>query len=296
MTDDMTTGIGRFRTDKAQAEFYAAYDRAFDRLWPTSCETLDVVTRFGSTRVYRQGRTDGEPIVLLAGSGGNALMWYRHVSALGEQHSVYALDTLGDAGRSIQRAPIRDGNDGAVWLREVLDGLGVPRAHLVGCSYGGWLAMLHAIHAPARTASLCLLDPAGFARPGVRFYGWLLASALAGLAPARIRRQAARLIANGTLNETELLRIIRPAVSYRRALPPDQVLTDDQLRALTAPALLLLGARSSLHNPAAVRDRAAALMPNAHSEIVPGTGHSLPVERPELTVTRITEFVQRVRS
>ena len=115
-----------------------------------------------------------------------------HVSALGERHSVYALDTLGDAGRSIQRAPIRDGNDSAVWLQDVLDGLDVPRAHLVGCSYGGWLAMLHTIHAPARTASLCLLDPAGFARPGVRFYGWLLASALAGLAPARIRRQAAR--------------------------------------------------------------------------------------------------------
>jgi pimeloyl-ACP methyl ester carboxylesterase len=296
MTDDMTSGIGRFRTDEAQAKFYAAYDRAFDRLWPAPCETLDVVTRFGPTRVYRQGRTGGEPIVLLAGSGGNALMWYHHVRALGEQHSVYALDTLGDAGRSIQRAPIRDGNDGAAWLREVLEGLDVPRAHLVGCSYGGWLAMHHAIHAPARTASLCLLDPAGFARPGVRFYGWLLASALAGLAPAGIRRQAGRLIANGTLNETELLRLVRPAVAYVRGLPPDHVLTDDQLRALSAPVLLLLGARSSLHDPAAVRVRADALMPNAHSEIVPGAGHALPIERPELTATLISEFVQRHRT
>jgi pimeloyl-ACP methyl ester carboxylesterase len=295
MADDMTSGIGRFRTDEAQAKFYAAYDRAFDRLWPVRCEPLDVVTRFGSTRVYRQGRTDGEPIVLLAGSLGNALMWSRHVGALGEQHSVYALDTLGDAGRSIQRAPIRDGIDGAAWLREVLEGLDISRAHLVGCSYGGWLAMHHAINAPARTASLCLLEPAGFARPGVRFYGWLLASALAGLAAA-IRRQAGRLLANGTLNETELLRVVRPAVSYVRALPPDHVLTDEQLRAVSAPALLLLGARSSLHDPAAVRARAEALMPDAHGEIVPGAGHALPVERPDLTAARISEFVQRHRT
>jgi pimeloyl-ACP methyl ester carboxylesterase len=297
MTDDLTTAaIGRFRTDEAQAKFYAAYDRAFDRLWPRPYETLDVATGFGATRVYRQGRTDGEPIVLLAGSFGNASMWYRHVGVLGERHPVYALDTLGDAGRSIQRAPIRDGDDGAAWLREVLDGLGVPRAHLVGCSYGGWLAMHHAIHAPARTASLCLLDPAGFAKPGVRFYGWLLASALAGLAPERIRRQAGRLLANGTLGETELLRLVRPAVAYVRGLPPERVLTDGQLRAVTAPALLLLGARSSLHDPRAVQARAHALMPDVHSEIFAGAGHALPLERPEATAGRISEFVQRHRA
>ncbi|MCW2948019.1 MAG: hypothetical protein JWR24_4736, partial [Actinoallomurus sp.] len=56
-----------------------------------------------------------------------------------------------------------------------------------------------------------------------------------GSAPAppsgRSVSQAGRLIANGTLNETELLRLVRPAVSYVRALPPDHVLTDDQLRA-----------------------------------------------------------------
>jgi pimeloyl-ACP methyl ester carboxylesterase len=37
-------------------------------------------------------------------------------------------------------------------------------------------------------------------------------------------------------------------------------------------------------------------MPNAHSEIVPGAGHALPIERPELTDTLISEFVQRHRT
>jgi pimeloyl-ACP methyl ester carboxylesterase len=113
----------------------------------------------------------------------------------------------------------------------------------------------------------------------------------------RVRQGCRRAaVPNGTLNETELLRLVRPAVGYVRGLPPDHVLTDDQLRALSAPVLLLLGARSSLHDPAAVRARAGALMPNAHSEIVPGAGHALPIERPELTATLISEFVQRHRT
>jgi pimeloyl-ACP methyl ester carboxylesterase len=156
--------------------------------------------------------------VLLAGSGGNALMWYSHVGALAERHAVYAVDPVGEAGRSVQRAPIRDAGDCAAWLSELLDGLDLPCAHLAGCSYGGWLAMHFALHSPERTASLCLLDPAGFARPGARFYGWMFASAFAGLAPARIRRPLARLLANGTLNEPEMLGLIRSAPLERPEL------------------------------------------------------------------------------
>ncbi|HZE32876.1 MAG TPA: alpha/beta hydrolase [Actinoallomurus sp.] len=284
--------IGRFRSEKAQGKFFAAYDRAFDRLWEAPCEVLDVDTRFGPTRVYRHVPVDtgAEPLVLLPGTGGNALMWYSHIRALGEQRSVYAVDTIGEAGRSVQQAPLRDGRDGSVWLCDLLDGLAVRRAHLVGCSYGGWLALHHAIGAPTRTATLCLLDPAGFSTPGVRFFGWMIASAIAGLAPARLRRHAARLLHNGTLNEDELLRLTLAGTSFRRRLPPTDVLSDDQLRALTLPVLLLLGEHSTLHDPAAVAARAEAFMPDVRHETISGSGHALPLERPGLIDARISEF------
>ena len=287
-----TDRVGRFRTEKAQERFFATYDRAFDRLWETPSEVLDVETRFGTTRVYRHAPTGtgAEPIVLLPGTGGNALMWYSYIHVLGEHRPVYAVDTIGEAGRSVQRAPVRDGRDGAAWLGELLDGLAVRRAHLVGCSYGGWLAMRHVISAPARTATLCLLDPAGFSRPGVRFFGWMFASAIAGLAPARLRHHAARVLRNGTLNEPELLRLALAAASFQRRLPPTDVLSDDQLRALSVPVLLLLGEHSTLHDPVAVTARAEALLPHVRHEIISGTGHALPLERPGLIAARISAF------
>ncbi|MCO5993715.1 alpha/beta fold hydrolase [Actinoallomurus rhizosphaericola] len=297
----MTSGtdrdlVGRFRTEKARSRFYAAYDRACDRLWTGPREVLDVDTRFGTTRVYRHGsaEVDATPIVLLSGALGNSLMWYPHVPALAERHTVYTVDTVGEPGRSVQRAPIRDGQDGAAWLRETLTGLDVRRAHLVGCSYGGWLALHHAIEAPARTVTLCLLDPA-LGPPGAKFFAWMFACGVAGLAPADIRRHAARILSNGALNETELLRVGRSAMAFVRRLPPAHALSDDRLRALRVPTLLLLGQRSTLHDPAAVRSRAQTLIPDVHCEIIPGTGHSLPMERPALTAARISEFALRHR-
>ncbi len=48
------------------------------------------------------------------------------------------------------------------------------------------------------------------------------------------------------------------------------VLTDDELRAISVPALLVTGARSSLITPAEARAR-GSLMPHAEVAVVPGS-------------------------
>ena len=70
---------------------------------------------FGTTRAYHWrgdgddagGDGDGVPIVLLHGAGTSSLMWAYLLACL-VGSSVYALDTIGDPGASVQRAPIRD--------------------------------------------------------------------------------------------------------------------------------------------------------------------------------------------
>ncbi|MER6947510.1 alpha/beta fold hydrolase [Nonomuraea sp. NPDC000554] len=278
--------------DAARAKFLDIYERVFEQLWPESPVSLDVPTAFGPTRVYRAGRSQGPPIVLLPGAGGNALMWHRYIRALGDKHPVIAIDTIGEAGASVQQAPVHDGRDGAAWLGEVLTALKVDSAHVVGCSYGGWLAMHHESHHPGRFSTLVLLDPAGLALPGPRFYGWVIAGALAGLAPRALRPRLARLVANSTILETEIMSLIPATARYRRRLPDALVFSDDELRALrTSRALFLLAGRSALHKSRQVADRLARVVPTARVEIVPGAGHALPMDRVDLVTERILQFI-----
>ncbi|MER5555176.1 alpha/beta hydrolase [Streptomyces sp. NPDC002793] len=279
--------IGEFRNVKARERFHAVYGRLLDQLWSAPRDTIDLPTSFGTTRVHRAGPPGPDPVVLLPGANGNSLMWHRYIAPLARHRTVIAVDTVGEPGASVQRAPLTGAEDGARWLEEVLAGTEATAAHLVGCSYGGWLALGHQIHRPGRTAALTLLEPAGFADPGRRFYAWLIAGGLAGTAPRPLRPWLARRVGNSAILETELMELGRASIGFRRALPPARVFSDEELRRVRVPSLFLLGERSALHDPRQVAGRVRALVPAADVEIVPAATHALPTDDPELMVARI---------
>jgi pimeloyl-ACP methyl ester carboxylesterase len=64
------------------------------------------------------------------------------------------------------------------------------------------------------------------------------------------------------------------------------VVADAELAAVDVPVQLLLGVDSALHDSAAVAARVAAAAPRWHVELVPGTGHALPLEAPDLVIER----------
>jgi pimeloyl-ACP methyl ester carboxylesterase len=283
--------VSEFKDAKAAERFHTAYDRLLDKLWPASREALDVPTRFGATRVVRTGSEAGRPIVLLPSSGGNALMWHRYVGALSREHAVFAVDTVGEPGGSVQTAPIEDGRDAAAWLEEVLAGLDVADAHIVGCSYGGWIAVKHQIHHPGRAACLTLLEPAGFAEVGWRFYRWVIFGGLAGLAPRPLRPWLARVVHNSAILDGDLMALMRASMGFRRRLPKTDVLTNEELRRIQVPAQFLLGACSAIHHADQVAERIDRLVPAARVELVPGSGHALSTDEPELVGDRIARWL-----
>ncbi|MFD5315685.1 alpha/beta fold hydrolase [Streptomyces sp. NPDC127098] len=285
--------LSEFKDEKARARYHGAYERALARLWPGPRTALDIPTAFGTTRVYRTGPRHGEPIVLLPGSGGNALMWHRYVEVLARRHPVIAVDTLGEPGASTQTAPIEGGRDGAAWLDELLVATEATAPHIVGCSYGGWLALNHQIHHPDHAGGLTLVDPAGFADFGPRFYAWLIAGGLAATAPRPLRPRLARLVGNSAILERELMGLMRASRGFRRALPVPPVFSDEELRLVRAPALFLLGARSAMHDSREVADRLGRTVPAARVEIVPRAGHALPTDEPALVADRILSAVER---
>jgi len=263
--------LGSWVSEAAREKYMAAYERAFV-LWPQPCEEFDIETATATTRVHAyRPHPDGPPVVLLTGAGFNASGWYPHVAALAKHHPVYGIDMPGDPNPSISRALMTPPASCAAWLDELLAQLSDRPAHLVGVSYGGWVAMNQAIRAPARVASITLLDPAGLTKLDARFWWWLSISGLATLTPMPLRRHLARWLDNQVMLERELMTLMWAGIrGYRMEPKFPAILTDDELRAITVPVLLITGARSALITPAQARDRGSR-MPHAEVAIVPGS-------------------------
>jgi pimeloyl-ACP methyl ester carboxylesterase len=280
---------GSWVSNEAREKFMVAYERAF-ALWPQPHEGFGIETATATTRVHAyRPHPDGTPVVLLSGAGFNASMWYPHVEALAENHPVYGVDMPGDPSPSVPRALMTSPQACAAWLDELLSQLSDRPAHLVGASYGGWVAMNQALRAPARVASITLLDPAGLTKLDARFWWWLNISGLASLTPMPLRRRLGRWLDNPALLEQELMTLMWAGIrGYRMERKFPGVLTDDQLVAIPVPVLLITGARSALITPAQARDRADRI-PNAEVAIVPGS-HGRFSRTSELN-ERITAFI-----
>jgi len=270
---DLATGgqPGSWVSDAAREKFMAAYQRVF-ALWPQPREEFDIGTATATTRVHAyRPHPGGAPVVLLTGAGGNAAAWFPHVAALAGNGPVYGIDMPGDANPSVPRALIAPPENCAAWLDELLGKLSDRPAHLVGFSYGGWVAMNQAIRAPRRVATITLLDPAGLTKLDARFWWWLSISGLATLTPMPLRRRFARWLDSPAMLEPELMTLMWAAIrGYRMEPKFPAVLTDDELRAIDVPVLLITGARSALLTPAEARAR-GSLIPHAEVAIVPGS-------------------------
>jgi pimeloyl-ACP methyl ester carboxylesterase len=262
---------GSWVSEAAREKFMAAYERAF-ALWPQPCGDFEVETATATTRVHAyRPNPEGAPVVLLTGAGGNAAAWYPHVAALGRHGPVYGIDMPGDANPSVPRALMTPPASCAAWLDELLGKLSDRPAHLVGFSYGGWIAMNQAIRTPARVASITLLDPAGLTRLDARFWWWMSISGLATLTPMPLRRRLARWMDNPAMLQPELMTLMWAAIrGYRMEPKFPGVLTDDELRTIDVPVLLITGARSAMLTPAEARAR-GSLMKHAQVAIVPGS-------------------------
>lgn len=103
----------------------------------------------------------GAPVVLLHGFGGDAAGWSLVQAPLALHRRILAFDLPGH-GRALDWPEIGGAGIAARAVRGSLDALGLEKVHLVGHSMGGATAVLVALKAPERIASLTLLAPGGF--------------------------------------------------------------------------------------------------------------------------------------
>lgn len=285
----MTVKTSMFKTPEGEARYFAAYDETMKR-WPVEVQSLDILTSFGSTHVNMCGSEDAPALFLIPGQAVSSTMWYPNIQALSQHHRVYTLDILGDMGKSVQTRPYAQPTDFAKWLNEVFDALHIKQAHVAGISYGGFIATQFALVSPERINKLILMSPAAFLSIAPSYFLRMMIVFLPFLS-----FETRQKLITGTDSKN-----ITPAIQqlmtpndfqYKMYLPKN--FKDSQLRQLRVPTLLMMGEDEVVYNPKRTFARAEKLIPNIETTLVPGGGHAVNIDQPELVNRQILTFIQK---
>lgn len=259
-----------------QEAFARAYAHAVSR-WPVPVTQRDVPTGFGRAHVLESGKPDGPPALLLPGSGATATAWAAVAGELAPRYRVLAADPPGQPSLNAGGRALREPADAGAWLGGLLDGLGAERALLAGHSYGAWLALCAALHAPDRVSHLALLDPTSVFAPLALPY-------LRRGVPVLLRPSTRRTLrflrweTGGRELDPDWLAVAGAAAALGRPviLPPRRA-RGAALAGLRIPVLVAVAGRSRAHDPARVAAAALRLIPGVTVQtLAPASHHSIP--------------------
>jgi len=156
--------------------------------------------------IYVERSGIGEPIVLIHGMGSAATTWRPLTPHLHKHFEVIAVDLPGHGHTPLDPHQPMDPASLAELVVRTLDELAIDRAHIVGNSLGGWIAMEIAAARPERVRSLTALAPAGLwltpytSRIPGSAPTRLLARGSVALAPSLLKKEWARKIGFGAVS------------------------------------------------------------------------------------------------
>ncbi len=261
-----------FKSKDGQRQVMELYDRML-RQWPVEHQCLEIPTRHGNTFVIASGDPGADQLILLHGAGSNSLMWIDDVQAYSKYYRVYAVDLIGEAGKSAANRPPLLGPAYTEWLVDIYAGLKIDKATIVGISQGGWIALKFATVRPARVDRLILICPGGIIRDNMPFVVYAFTLTTMGL--WGIRRLVKMLFADQPVEESmlEAMTLTIKNFKYRLAIPP--LYANEELAALTMPTLFIGGTKDALRNSAKIADRLRRLLPNLTVDLIDGEGHAI---------------------
>lgn len=259
--------------------------------YPVPHQSFYVPTRYGATHIVVSGRADNPPLVLLHGLGVHAMMWKPNIQALSQCFQVYAVDVIGDSGRSAPTRPSMLDASYASWLADVLDELALPTVNLAGMSLGGWMALSTALYHPQRVRKLFLLAPAGIVTLNTSLVmQWVFA-----LLPHAWNSDfdMPSLLAKLCRHvDGEVGDMVYQITRHHRAkvVPPVPILANLELAQITTPTAIVIGSHDEMFHPQRLQRRAQHI-PGLHSlNIIPRAGHSLNVTHVAALNERMIRF------
>jgi 3-oxoadipate enol-lactonase len=252
-------------------------------------------------RLYYEVHGRGPWLVFAHGAGGNHLSWWQQVPVFARRyrcvvfdHHGFGLSRRGDEAPD----PTRFVDD----LEALLRHLEVDEVRLVAQSMGGLTCLGYALRHPQRVRALVMANTL----VGMRRAVWTAAGAEVRHLAQRLweqrrsqqpRRALSLRFARSRPHLAFLYREIaalngpRPDDLPRRYPVLDQ--SGEAIRSLPVPVLFIVGEEDDLFPPPLV-EVAARLLPDARLLVVPGAGHSVYFEQPEVFNRAVLEFLDEV--
>jgi pimeloyl-ACP methyl ester carboxylesterase len=267
----------------------------------------DVATAF--TRSHRGG--SGPPLVCLHGFTDSWRTWELVLPALEAEHDVLAVTLAGHAGGPPLPDPVSDAAL-ADAVEIAMDEAGFDRAHIVGNSLGGYLALQLAARGRARTVGA--LAPAGGSAPGDPRFGdalryfilirELLEEVVARAdeivaTPQGMRRATEVSVTNFAHIPPELIaHSMRAAAACDATLPYVEFARDHgwhlDAERIQCPVLVAWGTADKLLEwPGAAARYREEWLPDAEWITVEGAGHCLQLDVPGPTADLVLDFTGR---
>ena len=298
------------------------YDDVLDMI-ECEFESQFIKTRFGHTHALVAGPEDGEPLILIPGVAGCAPLWRKQLPAFAEHFRVYALDIVGQPGRSDPNPPSFLNDDYSRWLCDVLDSLHIDKAHFAGTSVGGWIVLRMGIDAPERVRKVVMLSPTGVSRARLPVRIWvtkvlnkkkganeleddLTAKSVSSKSPGgsfgTFDRQLARLMALctrhyrvdrsvGVYNEATQKVDLRQGLRVLRKFFLSE--PRSALRQFSVPGMLIFGEHEVLYDPEKISRRARKIIPQLETDIIAGAGHAAIYDKPDEVNQVVVDYLRK---
>ncbi len=248
----------------------------------------------------------GEPLLLLNGGLMSLAAWEPIAAALMGTFRVVRCDLRGQLLSPGQAHPDLGGHVEDVAL--LLDALAIERAHVVGTSYGALVGLALAARHPTRAASIVAVTATDRITPEAWRESAPLLEACRAAARGGDARRLFELLQPGMFSpryQAQNAALLAQRAGQMGLLPRawfegalgllaslEGLDLGPELGRIRCPALVVAAAEDATFPEERSRALAAAI-PGAELSVVPGSGHALVVEAPELLLERLRAFLAR---
>ncbi|MCU1264876.1 MAG: alpha/beta hydrolase fold [Acidobacteria bacterium] len=264
-------------------------------------------TKVGEHRLYYEIHGQGEPLILVPGFRTGLWLWFRQVETFAQNFRTIIFDPRG-IGKSDQSASPQTVRAMADDLAGLLSALEIEQAHVLGASFGGFVAQEFALAYPQRTRSLILcctsfggprhlLPPLhilqamaanegmNMEEPALQNFLMVFSSKFSQEDPEALAEVVRLRLSNPVSDQTHFAQL-QAAAAFN---------VETRVAEIEAPVLVLTGDEDTLVPPAN-SENLVAKIPQAKLSVIAGGSHMFFIEQPEEFNREVISFIDSIRT